>query len=357
MPKSVPLRAITVTTVEPGMPAAAAVCSLQAGITRLRKKWSLPETNRTASRDVGRREPGVDQRREHLAQEHQRPGPVAVVALVAHLHHLRDDRLEVDAGRGAHRVLQQRPQHVGHPAQPLDHLRAERAVAQHLAQALVQRAPRRAVVHLVAHAEDPHRRRHHAGHRADRAASRGRAPRSIAVAGRQQPLGLLRRRGKTLEQHRADQRAAHRPAGALPVHRRPGVQELPASQPQRLRRREYVDQPRAPRPASPPAPAGWPRASRVAHHRRQRRRGRRPGGCQATAETSTAWAASGVGEHRGAGGHHGRGSVQRRTSGVEQGDGARGPRPRWTGTPRRPRRRAPPPARAGPAGRRGCRRR
>ena len=53
MPKSVPLRAIVVTTVEPGMPFAAAVISLQAGITRLRKKWSLPETNRTDLGDVG----------------------------------------------------------------------------------------------------------------------------------------------------------------------------------------------------------------------------------------------------------------------------------------------------------------
>ncbi len=46
MPKSVPLRAIAVTTVAPGIPAAAAVCSLAAGITRLRKKWSLPPMNR-----------------------------------------------------------------------------------------------------------------------------------------------------------------------------------------------------------------------------------------------------------------------------------------------------------------------
>ena len=49
MPKSVPLRAMVVTTVLPGIPLAAAVASLQAGITRLRKKWSLPATKRAAS--------------------------------------------------------------------------------------------------------------------------------------------------------------------------------------------------------------------------------------------------------------------------------------------------------------------
>ncbi len=49
MPKSVPLRAIVVTTVEPGMPSAARVASLQAGIPRLRKKCSLAPEKRTAS--------------------------------------------------------------------------------------------------------------------------------------------------------------------------------------------------------------------------------------------------------------------------------------------------------------------
>lgn len=45
-PKSVPLRVSVVTTVDPGMPAAAMVCSLAAGITRFRKKWSLAPMNR-----------------------------------------------------------------------------------------------------------------------------------------------------------------------------------------------------------------------------------------------------------------------------------------------------------------------
>ena len=68
---------------------------------------------------------------------------------------------------GADRLLQQRAEHRRHPAQPLDHLGAVGAVAQHLAEALVQRAPGRAAVHRVPQLEHPHRRRDHAGHRAD----------------------------------------------------------------------------------------------------------------------------------------------------------------------------------------------
>ena len=49
MPKSVPLRDIATTSVEPGTSRAASVASLHAGMPRLRKKWSLPATKRTAS--------------------------------------------------------------------------------------------------------------------------------------------------------------------------------------------------------------------------------------------------------------------------------------------------------------------
>ena len=48
-----------------------------------------------------------------LAQHHQRAGPVAVVPLVAHLQHLGDDRLDVDAVRcRADRLLQHRAEHA-----------------------------------------------------------------------------------------------------------------------------------------------------------------------------------------------------------------------------------------------------
>ena len=49
MPKSVPLRAIATTIVEPSMSRAASSASLHAGIARLRKKWSLPPMKRSDS--------------------------------------------------------------------------------------------------------------------------------------------------------------------------------------------------------------------------------------------------------------------------------------------------------------------
>ena len=48
-----------------------------------------------------------------------------------------------------------RAEHGLHPAQPLDHLGAVRAVPQHLAQPLVQRAPARVAVHRVAQHPTP----------------------------------------------------------------------------------------------------------------------------------------------------------------------------------------------------------
>ena len=90
----------------------------------------------------------------------------------------------------AYRGLQQRPEHVAHPVQPLDHLGPVGAVAQHLAEALVQRAARRAAVHRVAQHEDPHRRADHAGHRADGAVVVARLERD-AVAGGERRLGGL----------------------------------------------------------------------------------------------------------------------------------------------------------------------
>lgn len=49
MPKSVPLRLIATTSVDPGTSLAASVAILQAGMVRLRKKWSLLLMNRTTS--------------------------------------------------------------------------------------------------------------------------------------------------------------------------------------------------------------------------------------------------------------------------------------------------------------------
>ena len=96
MPKSVPLRAIATTIVEPGTSRPASRASLQAGIARLRKKWSLPPMKRSDPGDVGRVGTRSDHRRGEVAQEHQGAGAVAVVGLVAHLQHLGQDAGHVD---------------------------------------------------------------------------------------------------------------------------------------------------------------------------------------------------------------------------------------------------------------------
>ena len=160
------------------------------------------------------------------------PGAVAVVALVAHLHHLPDDRGDVDRSGGAHRHAQRRAEHVGHPAQPVDHLGAVRAVPQHLAQPLVQRA-------VGGRRPTPRARRRSARTTTSTARSRRPSGRPRAARGtepaRYPPrtasfairLGLVG--GQPLEDHRADQRPAQRAGGAVPVDRRPGVQNWPGS--------------------------------------------------------------------------------------------------------------------------------
>ena len=142
-------------------------------------------------------------------------GAVAVVPLVAHLHHLADDRGDVDRPGGAHRRGERGAEHVGHPAQPGDHLGAVGAVAQHLAQALVQRAPGARTGRRIGQLEQPHRRRDHPGHRTDRVplVTRGRAryPVRFRVSRRPRPR---RRRGPRRSTRRSARRAAVRDARA-----------------------------------------------------------------------------------------------------------------------------------------------
>jgi hypothetical protein len=77
---------------------------------------------------IGGRSPGLDQIGQQIAEEHERPGPVPVVALVAHMEHLSDDRLEIDRPVPTNGRLEHRPKRRRHPPQPLDHLRAVSAV-------------------------------------------------------------------------------------------------------------------------------------------------------------------------------------------------------------------------------------
>ena len=182
--------------------------SLHAGMPRLRKKWSLPPMNRTARGDVRLR--GVRRRSiagQQLAQEHQRPGAVAVVPLVAHLQHLRDDRLDVDAAARVDAPARTACQQRARARRPSTRSRSSTsgavgAVAQDLAQALVQRCTTRAPPCTGSSStEHPHRRADHPGHRPDRARGGGTAPRATAP-GRAR-LGVLGVGGETLEHHRA----------------------------------------------------------------------------------------------------------------------------------------------------------
>jgi kynurenine formamidase len=101
------------------MPAAVSAVLLAAGITRLRKKWSLPATNRAAAATSG-------------------AGRSTSSSAGLRDHGLQVDRLVEPSERSSEDVRQ----HGGHPPQPVLDLPVERAVAQDLAQALVERAVR-----------------------------------------------------------------------------------------------------------------------------------------------------------------------------------------------------------------------
>ena len=179
MPKSVPLRAITVTTVEPGMPAAAPVVQLagrhhevQEEVVVAGRRTSPPPRRRPSAKpesiiagSTSRRNISVPARLRLCPSS-----PICTIwAMIAF----------TSIGPAARTACcSSGPEHVGHPVQPLDDLGAVGAVPQHLAEPLVERAPRLVAGRLVAQAEHPHRRRDDAGHRADRAAASGRAPSS-----------------------------------------------------------------------------------------------------------------------------------------------------------------------------------
>ena len=167
------------------------------------------------------------------------------------------------------RLGQQRAEHRRHPAQPLEHLGAVRAVAQHLAEALVERAVGAPAGGRVLEHEHPHRGRDHPGHRADGAA---------VVAGLQgdrvAPLeerdGVLRVVDETLERGGAHQRAAQRAGGAPPTRsagRRAGTGR--GSRPSSSEAGRHVDQDAPARRARLHRPRVGVPAQRVRGHQRQ----------------------------------------------------------------------------------------
>ena len=185
---------------------------------------------------------------------------------------------DVDRVGGPHGVLQQRAEHVGHPVQPLDDLGPVGAVAQHLAEPLVERAPRLVAGRRRRAGRTPtstaRRRRPSARPRRGRGtapSSRRRRPRAAAPP----PPGSAASPSKSsapISAPRIGPDARSQSTGG------PACRNWPRLQPERLRRRAYVDQVRlraehrrqrlrvgaaaaAGRPSPPPAPPGRRRAA------------------------------------------------------------------------------------------------
>ena len=190
-----------------------------------------------------------DDRRRQLAQRHERPGAVAVVPLVAHLQHLREDALHVErvvAGvdRAAHGRRQDRAEDVAHPG-------AAGSSTSSLKAPIRSTLPRPSLRLQNALPPWTGSSRHHihidgdghAGHRADRAVVVAGVEGDLAVG--QDPLGVLDVGRPALEQAGADQRAAHRAGRGLPGQRRPGVQQRAVREADHLAGRPDVDQLRA----------------------------------------------------------------------------------------------------------------
>ena len=91
IPTSVPLRAISETTLEPSRPPAASDAHLAAAIVRFRKKWWLPAMKRADASPPTRRE-----RRRELADQQVARRLAAHVQLVAHVQPLGGEPEHVD---------------------------------------------------------------------------------------------------------------------------------------------------------------------------------------------------------------------------------------------------------------------
>ena len=172
---------------------------------------------------VGRRIGPVDERAADLAQEQRGDRPIAVVAIVTHLQSLGDEGLKIDRSPVAEDRCQYRTEHPVHPAESVDDLRPEGAVAQHLAEAFVQRRVRDTVSGGVGDDRHRHGWRGDSGHRAN-------GP--VVMAWRQLDLapgglggGVIGVVGQTFVEHGSDDGAAHGARGAVPGDWRPGMKE------------------------------------------------------------------------------------------------------------------------------------
>ena len=158
-----------------------------------------------------------------LAEEQRRGRPVAVVAVVSHLECLGDEHLQVDRAVAVDRLFQGGCEHPLHPAQPFDHLVAERPVAEHIAEPLVESC----VGHTSTSGIPDHRHRHGRAHDARHGADGAVVMTRRQGQRRAHVRCLLGRVRDPFVQDRPDQRAAERAAAVVPCDGRPGVEEGP----------------------------------------------------------------------------------------------------------------------------------
>src|SRR5205085_12446795 len=96
---------------------------------------------------------GYEIERRHVWRQHpdqqRRRRAISVVAFVAHLECLRDQRPEIDAARATDRIAEPRTERVTKPSKTFDDFRSVRAVSQDLAEAFVERRVRAVAVRSV----------------------------------------------------------------------------------------------------------------------------------------------------------------------------------------------------------------
>ena len=181
-----------------------------------------------------------------LADEERGRRAVAVVRLVAHVQRLGDDAPQVDGAGLLQRPLQRRVERRIHPLEPLQHVVSVGTVAQHAPQPLVLRGVGHVAKGLVLDDEDGHRRREDARHGPDGVMVVARIELELARCRHLRRLfvGL----GPALVDRRAHNRAARRPAHALPLDGWPRVQDHPLAYARdHLARDAHADEARASR--------------------------------------------------------------------------------------------------------------
>src|SRR5579859_3567942 len=166
---------------------------------------------------------GLHQVGRDLAREERGGSLVAVVALVAHLQRLRRERYKFDATGGPHGAGHRRSQHLRHPAQLRDHLRAVGSIAQHLTESLIECTEGLMSINRLLDDLHGHGRGNHPRHRPYRVVVVTGGEDDVATICQLFSFGNVRRH--FFIEQRAEYRAAQGTGHALPGDGRPGVQQ------------------------------------------------------------------------------------------------------------------------------------